>query len=80
MTDCKTGKLVTRQNQNTSVKFLGCSHYPNCNQTYKNLEILYDQFLCSSCKSRFMVKRAGTYGNFLRCRNYPSCRNTINLN
>lgn len=77
---CKTGKLVTRQNQNTRSQFLGCSHYPNCNQTYKNLEILDDQFLCSSCESGFMVKRSGTYGEFLGCTNYPYCRNTINLN
>lgn len=76
---CKTGKLVSRQNQNTGSQFLGCSHYPNCNQTYKNLEILDDQFLCSSCESGFMVRRAGTYGDFLGCTNYPGCRNTINL-
>ena len=76
---CKTGKLVIRQNQNTGSQFLGCSHYPSCNQTYKNLEILDDHFLCSSCESGFMVKRAGTYSDFLGCTNYPVCRNTINL-
>src|SRR5690606_22935391 len=30
---CKTGKLVTRQNSSNGYHFLGCSHYPNCNQT-----------------------------------------------
>lgn len=76
---CKTGKLIIRQNQKNGNQFLGCSHYPNCNQTYKNLEILDEKFLCSSCESGFMVKRAGAYGNFLGCTNYPNCRNTINL-
>lgn len=76
---CKTGKLIIRQNQKNGNQFLGCSHYPNCNQTYKNLEILDDKFLCSRCESGFMIKRTGAYGNFLGCTNYPSCINTINL-
>lgn len=76
---CRTGRLVIRQNPNNGTQFLGCSHYPSCNQTYKNLEILDDHFLCSSCESGFMVKRAGTYSDFLGCTNYPVCRNTINL-
>lgn len=76
---CRTGRLVIRQNPNNGTQFLGCSHYPNCNQTYKNLEILDDKFLCYSCESGFMIKRTGIYGDFLGCTNYPGCRNTINL-
>ncbi|KAF2328094.1 UvrD-helicase domain-containing protein [Flavobacterium ginsenosidimutans] len=76
---CKTGKLVIRQNSKNGSQFLGCSHYPNCNQTYKSLEILNDKFLCSSCESGFMLKRTGKHGDFLGCTNYPGCKNTINL-
>ena len=76
---CKTGKLVIRQNSSNGSQFLGCSHYPSCNQTFNNLEILEDNFLCPDCKSGFMTKRTGKYGKFLGCTNYPTCRNTINL-
>jgi DNA helicase-4 len=76
---CKTGKLVIRQNSSNGTQFLGCSHYPNCNQTFNNLEILEDKLLCPDCKSGFMTKKTGRFGNFLGCTNYPNCRNTINL-
>ncbi len=76
---CKTGKLVIRQNSLNNTQFLGCSHYPNCNQTFDNLEILKNKFLCSSCRSGFMVKKTGKYGNFLGCTNFPACRLTIKL-
>ncbi|WP_218841479.1 topoisomerase DNA-binding C4 zinc finger domain-containing protein [Winogradskyella undariae] len=36
-------------------------------------------FLCSGCKSGFMVKRSGRFGKFLGCTNYPKCKNTIQL-
>ena len=76
---CKTGKLVIRQNQGNGNQFLGCSHYPNCGQTFSNIEILEDKFICPDCKSGFMTKRTGPYGNFLGCTNYPKCRSTIKL-
>ena len=76
---CKSGKLVTRQNSSNGTHFLGCSHYPNCNQTFNDIDILEDKFLCPDCKSGFMKKRTGKYGNFLGCTNYPQCSNTINL-
>lgn len=76
---CKTGKLVIRQNSLTGNQFLGCSHYPSCNQTFNNINILNDKFLCSECKSGFMTVRKGKYGTFLGCTNYPKCTNTINL-
>jgi DNA helicase IV len=76
---CKTGKLLIRQNSSNGTQFVGCSHYPNCNQTFNNIEILKDKFLCPDCRSGFMTKRTGKYGNFLGCTNYPKCRNTINL-
>ncbi len=76
---CKTGYLVIRRNANTNSEFLGCSHYPGCDQTFNALEILEDSLLCPSCQSGFMTKRSGRFGNFLGCTNYPKCKNTINL-
>nr|WP_294779127.1 UvrD-helicase domain-containing protein [uncultured Flavobacterium sp.] len=76
---CKTGKLVIRQNSSNATQFLGCSHYPNCNQTFKNIEILENKLLCPDCQSGFMTKRSGQYGNFLGCTNFPKCRKTIKL-
>lgn len=76
---CKTGKLVVRQNASRYNKFLGCSHYPSCNQTFNDIEILRDKFLCPDCKSGFMTKRKGNYGSFLGCTCYPKCKNTIKL-
>lgn len=76
---CKTGKLVIRQNSKNGTQFLGCSHYPNCNQTFNNIDILKDKFLCPDCFSGFMIKRTHKHGDFLGCTNYPKCRSTINL-
>lgn len=76
---CQTGHLVIRQNTIRNNQFLGCSHYPSCNQTFNNIEILENTLLCSGCKSGFMTKRSGKYGEFLGCTNYPKCTNTINL-
>lgn len=76
---CQTGFLVTRQNSKKSNLFLGCSHYPSCNQTFNDITILENTMLCSGCKSGFMTKRTGQYGDFLGCTNYPKCRNTIDL-
>ena len=79
-TYCKTGKLVVRTNPKTQQQFLGCSHYPICDQTYNHLCILEDSILCASCKSGYMTKREGKHGVFLGCTNYPGCKETISLN
>lgn len=76
---CQTGKLVIRQNSKNATQFLGCSHFPNCDQTFSNIEILENTILCPNCRSGFMVKRSGIFGNFLGCTNYPKCKETINL-
>lgn len=75
---CKTGKLVMRQKASDGSRFLGCSHYPNCEQTF-SIAIVDDIMLCPSCKSGFMTKKKGPYGNFLGCTNYPKCINTLKL-
>lgn len=76
---CQTGKLVIRQNSVTNGNFLGCSHYPICDQTFNDINILKDNFVCPKCDSGFMVKRTGKFGDFLGCTNYPRCKNTINF-
>lgn len=76
---CQTGKLVIRQNSVTNGNFLGCSHYPICDQTFNDINILKDNFVCPKCDSGFMVKRTGKFGDFLGCTNYSRCKNTINF-
>ncbi len=76
---CQTGHLVIRQNSVKSNQFLGCSHYPSCNQTFNNIEILENSILCPNCKSGFMTKRKGKFSSFLGCTNYPKCTKTIKL-
>lgn len=76
---CQTGHLVIRKNSFKNNQFLGCSHFPDCNQTFNDIEILENTILCPSCESGFMAKKSGQYGNFLGCTNYPKCKNTISL-
>lgn len=80
---CETGRLVIRRNGATGEQFLGCSHYPQCNQSYKDIDILKHPMRCQKCGSGFLVKRNGRYGDFLGCTNWKpnheGCDNTINL-
>jgi DNA helicase-4 len=76
---CQTGHLVIRANPLQNNQFLGCSHYPSCNQTFNTIEFLENTLLCPSCISGFMTKRIGKFSNFLGCTNYPKCNNTIKL-
>lgn len=80
---CATGKLVIRKNSTTGEKFLGCSHFPHCNQSYKDINILENPMRCDRCGSGFLTKKTGRYGDFLGCTNWKpnhqGCDNTINL-
>lgn len=77
---CKTGKLVVRKNGKTGRDFLGCSHYPHCDETYNDIGILLgSNLICPSCQSGFLIKRQGRYGSFLGCTNFPNCRKTLEL-
>jgi len=76
---CQTGHLVIRQNSLNNNQFLGCTHYPSCNQTFNTIEILEHTILCHSCESGFMTKKTGKFGSFFGCTNYPKCIKTINL-
>lgn len=75
----QTGDLIVRKNSLKNNQFLGCSNYPSCNQTFNDLEILENNILCSGCKSGFMTKRIGKYGDFFGCSNYPKCKKTIKM-
>ena len=81
---CETGRVVIRRNGATGEQFLGCSHYPQCNQSYKDINILKYPMRCQRCGSGFLVKRSGRYGDFLGCTNWKpnheGCDNTVNLN
>jgi DNA helicase-4 len=76
---CKTGNMVIRKNSKDGKLFLGCSHFPICNQTYNDIEILENTILCPSCESGYLISKSGRYGAFLGCSNFPNCKNTINI-
>lgn len=70
---CRSGLLVKRKANNKS--FLGCSNYPFCEYTVKNIDILSHAVKCDVCGG-YMVKRKGRRGMFYGCTNYPECNNT----
>lgn len=75
---CQKGHLVIRENSKDNKKFLGCSNYPFCDLTFKQLEIINNHVKCPSCGG-YMVKRSGMYGQFYGCTNYPYCNNTLQI-
>lgn len=75
---CKKGFLVLRENHLDGSQFLGCSNYPQCQFSLKNIEILERRVVCSQCGG-FIVERNGKYGKFLGCTNYPFCKNSRNI-
>ncbi|MBD8036645.1 UvrD-helicase domain-containing protein [Solibacillus sp. A46] len=74
---CLTGVLMIRQS-NDGRSFLGCSNYPGCNKTYKELNILQNPIRCTKCGG-YMLKRKGPTGEFYGCSNYPTCHNSMNI-
>lgn len=75
---CQTGYLVLRENKENKSKFLGCSNFPQCDQTFKNIELLDGYIKCSMCGG-YMVKRNGKYGEFYGCTNYPICNYKLQI-
>lgn len=75
---CKKGYLILRENTKNNEKFLGCSNYPLCDNTFKQIELLDNYITCPSCYG-YMVKRNGKYGEFYGCTNYPYCKSTLNI-
>ncbi|MFA1710244.1 UvrD-helicase domain-containing protein [Peribacillus frigoritolerans] len=74
---CIEGYLMHRENNSSKERFLGCSSYPRCEYTLKDITVLENPVKCSRC-SGYMVRRKGKNGEFYGCSNYPDCRNTIN--
>jgi DNA helicase-4 len=75
---CQKGHLVIRENQKDKTKFLGCTNFPICETSFKNIEILEENIKCYKCGG-YMVRRTGTYGIFYGCTNFPLCRQTIRV-
>lgn len=73
---CKTGRLIIRENPNNHSLFLGCSNFPSCENTLKDIEIINHQIKCNMCGG-YMTKRLGKYGAFYGCTNYPHCENKL---
>ena len=75
---CKKGYLVIRENSHDGNVFLGCSNYPFCDESFKQIEIINNQIRCNVCGG-YMVKRCGKYGEFYGCTNYPYCKNKLEI-
>lgn len=76
---CQKGYLVVKENTANNSKFIGCSNYPFCDVTFKELEIINNNIVCDNCGG-FLVKRKGAYGQFYGCVNYPYCNHTVEIN
>ncbi len=77
-THCSTGHLILRTNAKDNSSFLGCTNYPSCAQTFKEVDILKNPLKCMKCEG-YMVKRKGLNGDFYGCSNYPLCENSLNI-
>ncbi|MFC4559383.1 UvrD-helicase domain-containing protein [Virgibacillus kekensis] len=75
---CEKGYLILRENTNNRAKFLGCTNYPLCDNTFKQIALLDNYITCPKCGG-YMVKRNGKYGVFYGCTNYPFCKNKFNI-
>jgi DNA helicase-4 len=71
---CLVGHLVERSMKKGGRSFVGCSNFPKCDYTLKDLNVLKEPKRCSVCGG-YMVKRRGKYGYFYGCSNYPLCEN-----
>ncbi|OOE14023.1 UvrD-helicase domain-containing protein [Fictibacillus arsenicus] len=78
---CVQGFLLIRANNSTKQEFLGCSNYPLCDYTLKDIRVINNQIECPSCKS-YMILRKGPRGEFYGCSNYASgyCNKIIQIN
>lgn len=70
---CQKGYLVRREKNGRF--FIGCTNYPLCDFTNKNVDILEDKIECDECGA-YLVKRKGKNGEFYGCINFPHCYNT----
>ncbi len=68
---CKTGDLLKVEHDGKT--FVGCSNFPRCRYTQRDVTILSSPKICPSCGG-FLIKRKGYNGHyFVGCSNYPAC-------
>jgi len=68
----------------TNGRYLACTGYPECRQTYpvdengRRVEARNVDVACPKC-GKAMVLRHGRFGPFLSCSQYPACDGVLNL-
>ena len=68
---CKTGDLLKVEHDGKT--FVGCSNFPRCHYTQRDVTILSSPKICPACGG-FLIKRRGYNGHyFVGCSNYPAC-------
>ncbi|MEH7749380.1 3'-5' exonuclease, partial [Neobacillus drentensis] len=78
---CLEGYLMLRANNSTKERFLGCSNFPMCNHTIKDVSVLENPMKCTSCGG-YMVRKSGRRGEFYGCSNFSfrdGCNHTIDI-
>ena len=75
---CMSGNLTIREDSQGR-EFLGCSNYPGCNKTFKDVKLLDYPITCPNCGD-YLIERKGPYGSFRGCLNYPKCTHTEAIN
>lgn len=73
---CQSGHLVLRKRGTQAL--LGCSNFPQCRQTFRDVRILQNPRRCPQCQG-YLVQRTGRQGSFWGCTNFPACRYTAPL-
>ena len=74
---CCGGALLRRHGP--SGDFVGCSNYPFCDKTYRDVRILEDRMRCPSCGG-WLTRRTKDGVEFFGCTNYPKyCTYTKSL-
>ncbi len=80
----KCGKpLMIRENKKRGEKFLSCSGYPDCKESF-NIDkdgnpvpsVVETEYTCEKC-GKPMALRQSARGSFLGCTGYPKCRNAM---
>ncbi|WP_222928828.1 UvrD-helicase domain-containing protein [Neobacillus piezotolerans] len=76
---CIEGHLMLRENNSSKERFLGCSNYPLCEHTIKDIRVMENPIKCTSCGG-YLVRRKGPRGEFYGCSNFKDgCRNTKDI-
>lgn len=71
---CKTGVLLKVEHNGKS--FVGCSNYPRCKYTLRDVTVLLNPKKCPSCGGFLIKRRDKNHHAFIGCTNYPYCMYT----